>query len=200
MTSTPESLQLEPQRLRVGMDRGLGRAVDRVRRQGDQRQPRRHVDDRAAIGDHYIHQRGGHADHAPEVDVDLCGQLGKVTDRRLEVHCAADTGIVHQHVEIGEFLLHPRSERRDLPRVGDVALDCMELGMLSLHRVENRLATAGDDDLVAELEELEREGEANAGGTAGYEDGATGDFDGIFPCETCRRRLLNYGCLVILWS
>ena len=52
----------------------------------------------------------------------------------LEVPIVADARVVHQHVELREICLHPRSKGGDLRRIRNVALDRMELRMLpALH-------------------------------------------------------------------
>src|SRR5271165_6711962 len=64
-------LQLEPQRLGVGVNSRLGGAVDWRGRQRDEGEPGGYVDHRTLIGSEDVDKQGSHADYAAYVDVHL---------------------------------------------------------------------------------------------------------------------------------
>src|SRR6185436_16007774 len=68
------------------------------------------------------------------------------------------------------------SQRSDRRRVGHVAHDRLQRRVPRLRLVELRLAAAGDDHDVAELEEPRSEGETDTGAAAGDENGVTGEL------------------------
>src|ERR1044071_6120655 len=102
-------------------------------------------------------------------------KAGQIIDRGLEILRNADASIVHDHVELREIALQSRHKGSDLRRICDIALHRVEHRMLRFHRIEPRLAATGNDHFVAQLEEFERERQANARGAASDEDSVTGE-------------------------
>src|SRR6185312_13806577 len=83
-----------------------------------------------------------------------------------------DSSVVHQHIEPGKTCFHPLRKGRDLRWIGDVALDGAEFRIFRLHHVHHLPAATCRDELVAEFEELGREGKAVTHGASGDENGA----------------------------
>ena len=94
----------------------------------------------------------------------------------LRILGCADAGIVHQHIQSRELVPHARRQSSNLRGIGDVATDRVQLRISRFYSVEHLLPAPGDDDFVAELEKLQSECEANPGGAAGDEDGATSEI------------------------
>src|SRR5437867_8046550 len=95
-------LQLEPQRLCVGVNRRLGGAVDRRGRQRREGEGGRDVNHRAFVGGENVDKRGGHANHASHIDVHLSRQRGEVGRWGLEVLVEHDARVFIRTSRLGK--------------------------------------------------------------------------------------------------
>jgi DNA-binding HxlR family transcriptional regulator len=122
-------------------------------------------------------QRGGEADGAEEVGSDDGLGVGGV--RGLEdVFGAHDAGVVDDDVKRGVVGGELLGEGADAGGVFDVEDGGGHAGVGCDGLVEDLLAAAGDDDLVAEFMEGLCDAAADARAAAGDEDGVSGGFHG----------------------
>jgi hypothetical protein len=117
--------------------------------------------------------------HRPQqIGVDQSDGLGVVqrTGGIVEGH---HPGVVDHHVEGGVLGDQRLRHLLDLRRVGDVEFDGVHAGVGADDLVQQGLASAGDDDLVAQAVEGLGQAAADAGSAAGDEQGVASQLHGV---------------------
>ena len=104
------------------------------------------------------------------------GEIGLLGEELFSTH---DSGVVDEDVEGGELGSCVGGEGADGGGVFDVEGEGLHAGVCGNGSVEDMLASAGDDDLVAEGEEGFCESAADSGAAAGDEDGVAGKVHGV---------------------
>ncbi|MDT4867590.1 hypothetical protein FQZ97_1025120 [compost metagenome] len=163
------------------MQRCLGCRIDRRHGHWHEAEHRGDVDDdRIRFGPQMLDQRRGHADRPKQVCGD--GQERKLIVHRtfgmIEQH---DAGIVDQHVELRVIGSEVLRCCLDAGRVVDVEFKCGHAGVGVERLLQPRLATSGDDHLIAEFVEGFCQTPANAGAAASDEDRVASHAHEGFP-------------------
>jgi hypothetical protein len=106
-----------------------------------------------------------------QIDCDLFVQAFPIGTVR---HCDAplNSGIVHQHVQVGEFSNRPLDEPAARPRIRHVAHARDEPGKPSFRLLQDASAPAADDHAAAGREQPRRECQPYSRASAGDENGA----------------------------
>ena len=171
--------QLESKRHRDRVEGGFCRAVDRHAGERGEAEARRHVDDRGERLSQQVRQEEiRQVDRGEEIDRDLF--LGALQVLGVpEVDEVLDAGIVHEDVHPREVPLDETEEVLTVARVGDVRDPRVQRRMHRLRFLQPFPAPSADDHLVAALEELARQLEADAGRAAGDEHGVIRQFHRI---------------------
>ena len=127
-------------------------------------------------------QGRGEADGAEQVGGDDGFGVGEV--RGFEVFGAHDARVLDDDVQGRVVLLHLCREVADAGGVFDIERGGLHAGVRRRRLVEDALAAAGDDDLIAEGVKGFGESATDARAAAGDQDGVAGDIHDDVPLVT----------------
>ena len=179
----PAALQKKALRQNVGMKRRLRRGIDRRDRHRDEAEHGAGIgDDGVVLALQVLDQGRRHADRPHQIGVHRI-------DQQLVVDPAGgpvgqhDAGVVDQHVEIGMVGDQPGCHGVDAGGIGDIEFDRLHAGVGGDDLVEMGPAAAGNDHLVAALVKSLGERPADAGRSAGDENGVACEFHDASPMQ-----------------